>query len=149
MKKIISLFLALIFLACSVSPAIAEPQALPEPSPISGVIFGDNTLIVISAVDYEPPNIDQTLGLFTGFPSLGFIAHSYLAGDHIRTMYIGEIITLIYSNGATAQYEVYVIGSTPSTMTMGQIYYQPHEIVFQTCMDDDLRFIVKAKPVKK
>jgi hypothetical protein len=143
MKNLFSLLITLILLLTITIPARAEAKL--KASPISGVIFDDNTLIVILAVDNQPPEIDDTLGLITGFPSIGFIGHSYLAGDHIRSMYVGEKITLIYSNGATANYEVYLIGSTPSSTIMGQVYYQPHEIVFQTCMENDLRFVVKAK----
>jgi len=149
MKKYLRtmIFIIVIFV---VLLALRDPFAVTagyDASPISGVVFDDNTLVVIRATDDQPPAIDQTLGLLSGRPSLGFIAHDYLAGDHIRTMYVGEKITLIYSDGTTKIYEVYVIGSVPANTLMIQIYYQPGEIVFQTCMEDNLRFIVKARPV--
>jgi hypothetical protein len=60
---------------------------------------------------------------------------------------LAKRITVTYSNVATGQYEVFVIGSTPATTEMWQVYYEPYVIILQTCMDDDLRFVVKARLV--
>jgi hypothetical protein len=142
MKKIFVLLFVLFILSSITAPVQANTK---DQSPIVKVNFDDNELAVEWSIDHAAPDKDDTLGLIAGYPSIGFIAHDYLAGESIKGMVIGEIITLIYANGAVAHYQVYIIGRTPSTTTMGQVYYEPNEIVFQTCLDENTRFVVKAK----
>jgi hypothetical protein len=142
MKKFTVLLIVLFMLVTVTVPVRADAA---EVSPITRVDFDNSDLAVVWAEDHKAPDQDNALGLITGYQSLGFIAHDYLAGDHIKQMYIDELVKITYSNGATAFYKVFTTGSVPANTQMGQVYYESDVIVFQTCMENNLRFIVKAR----
>jgi len=148
MKTVTKIAFAVIVI-CIILLALSHPMvsADAQVSPIKSVAIADTILAVVMAENYKAPAQDDTLGLFGGFASLGFIAHDNLAGDHIKKMFVGQVITITYADGATAKYRVYIIGSAPATATMGQIYSDTNALVFQTCIDKNTRFIVKARPL--
>jgi hypothetical protein len=144
MKTIFVVLVVLILIAVNIHPAFAAQ----EPPPISAVQFGDQTVAVVWSVNHQPPEQENALGLVAGYASTGFIAHDYLAGESIKGLTLDQVITLVYANGATSQYKVFIIGSTPSTTRMWQVYYESGVIIFQTCLDEDTRFIVKARSME-
>lgn len=115
---------------------------------VIGVDIGEQLPVVASyRVDdsYTVPEQDDVLGMIDDYDAIVFIAHDYLAGDHIKRLGLDDTVTLLYSNGSKVEYEVSYIMIIKSTDT--SIYDVPGAVMFQTCIGKR-RMIVIAKEMK-
>lgn len=109
---------------------------------------------------YVTSNANQVtrFGLAFDYGSKGFLAHNYLAGARFSGLSSGQIITLVYGDGSTQQYQVQQVrrfqalspNSTQSEFVdldngqhLGasdlfyQIYNSNNPVVLQTCIAND------------
>ena len=161
----------------------AAPQAQPEAAPaaaslqsfISTVSNGNSAQVAGIYVDgvmaygvtgqggnaafvSEQPNVVTQFGLASQYGSQGFLAHNYLAGSAFANIGIGQILTLVYGNGTTKEFQVtstqsYQALSPDSTQSnfvdlnsgeqlsasalFHKVYNSKNTLVLQTCIEQD------------
>ena len=115
---------------------------------VIGVDMGEQLPVVDSyrvGDSFYVPEQDNVLGMIDDYDALVFVAHDYLAGEHIKRLGLDDTVTLLYSNGAPFEYEVSYIMVIDPVST--DIYNVPDVVIFQTC-EGDKRMIVVMKEVK-
>ncbi len=126
----------------------------------------------LSYVSTDPTKITE-FGLARQYGSEGLLAHNYLAGAYFFKLSKGDIITLVYGDGSTANFQIDEVRSfqalsPESTQShfvdqetgkelsasglFNQIYNSSHALVLQTCITKDGesswgRLFVMASPV--
>ena len=110
---------------------------------------------------YITGNADEVtrFGLASDHGSQGFLAHNYLAGDSFHSLSHGQIITLVYGDGRTEDYQIQKIRSFQalqpnstqsefvdldnggSNLSASELFYQMYNsdnpVVLQTCIAHD------------
>lgn len=108
-------------------------------------------------VTTNPAEVTQ-FGLAAQYGSTAFLAHNYLAGARFSQLSEGQIVTLVYGNGSTANYVIDAVrqfqalspDSTQSRfvdlnsgdeLSASNLFYQMYNsdnsVVFQTCIAND------------
>lgn len=106
----------------------------------------------------EQPNVVTQFGLASQYGSQGFLAHNYLAGGAFANISVGQVITLVYGNGTTKEFQVtgtqsYQALSPDSTQSnfvdlnsgeqlsasalFHKVYNSKNTLVLQTCIEQD------------
>lgn len=110
-----------------------------------------------SYVTTDPEKVTQ-FGLAAQYGSQAFLAHNYLAGASFSQLSVGQIVTLVYGDGSTANFAIDAIrhfqalspDSTQSSFVdlnsgeelsasnlFHQMYNSDHSVVLQTCIAND------------
>ena len=97
-------------------------------------------------------------GLASQYGSKGFLAHNYLAGASFFNLSSGDIITLVYGDGSTQNYQIQTVrrfqalqpnstqssfvdldngGNLSASDLFYQIYNSDNPVVLQTCIEND------------
>ena len=97
-------------------------------------------------------------GLASQYGSKGFLAHNYLAGASFFNLSSGDIITLVYGDGSTQNYQIQTVrrfqalqpnstqsnfvdldngGNLSASDLFHQIYNSDNPVVLQTCIAND------------
>lgn len=106
----------------------------------------------------EQPNVVTQFGLAAQYGSQGFLAHNYLAGGAFAQISNGQVITLVYGDGSSRDFQVtgtqrYQALSPDSTQSafvdlnsgdqlsasslFHKVYNQDNALVLQTCIERD------------
>jgi hypothetical protein len=109
---------------------------------IIGVDIGTQ-LPVLQMDGLTIPMQDDVIGLIEGYPAKVFIAHDYLAGNHIIEIMPGDDVKLLYSNGMSVEYRVKTRQLVDADALASDIY-GTDGLIFQTCIGEE-RLILKAE----
>lgn len=102
----------------------------------------------------EQPGVVTQFGLAAQYGSQAFLAHNYLAGASFAKLEAGDVITLVYGDGRSEQYEVSQLrsfqalspdstqssfvdlesGEKLSASNLFHSVYSNHNLVLQTCI---------------
>lgn len=96
-------------------------------------------------------------GLAADYGSLGFLGHNYLSGASFSSLTVGQVITLVYGNGSTAEFQIVSLdrfqalspdstqskfvnldsGKQIDASTLFRQEYQNGTVVLQTCIANE------------
>jgi hypothetical protein len=117
-----------------------------DPLTVTSVIFRDGTeLPVIRSEDLLAPTEDDVLGYIDEYPRPLFIAHDYLAGDHIKKMLYEGYVTLKYSDGTSVKLPITGYLNLKFDSSGERQYIDDGCFYFQTCNGDGIRTVIACK----
>lgn len=106
-------------------------------------IVAVDTGIVIPVHDMNGlsvPTQDDVFGEIDEYQAIVFVAHDYLAGNHIKSILDRGYVYLVYDNGTKVKYEVVSSGLVERGTKANEVY-NTTGLIFQTCKGDKILII--------
>jgi hypothetical protein len=113
---------------------------------VTSVIMNDGTEIsVVQSEELSVPTEDDVFGYIDQYPQPLFVAHRYLAGDHVMRMMKGGSIIVKYSDGTEEKFRISGYMDLGFDTQAERQYIDEGCIYFQTCNGTGIRAIVACK----
>jgi len=118
---------------------------IPSPT-VTSVIFRDGTeLPVVQSEDLFVPEEDDVLGYIDDYPQPLFVAHDYLAGDHIKKMLYDGHVTLKYSDGTSVELPITGYLNLKFDSSGERQYIDDGCFYFQTCNEGGILTVIACE----
>jgi hypothetical protein len=113
---------------------------------VTSVAMNDGTELSVSqSEELAVPTEDNVLGYIDQYPQPLFVAHDYLAGDHVMKLMKGGYVTLNYDNGTSVVYQITGYLNLKFDSSGERQYIDEGCIYFQTCYGDGIRTVIACK----
>jgi len=118
-------------------------MGLKFPPQVVSVTMNDKTEIaVVKSEELSVPEVDDTFGLIDVYPQPLFVAHDYLAGDHILNMMKGGFVTVNFSDGTSRRLQITGYLNLGFDSSGERQYIDEGCFYFQTCHGDGIRTLI-------
>lgn len=102
-------------------------------------------IAVTEAEGLSVPTQDDTLGYIDQYPQPLFVAHDYLAGDHVMNMMDGGNVIIKYSNGTEEMLRISGYLDLGFDTIAERQYVDEGCFYFQTCYNTGIRTVIACK----
>lgn len=131
-------------LSCMLALMVIQSQHLAKNElTVTSVIMNDETEIaVVQSAGVDVPTVDDVFGLISIYPRPLFVAHDYLAGNHIMNMMNGGRVILRFSDGSQRIFRITGYLNLGFDSQAEYQYVDNDCVYFQTCNGEGIRTVI-------